>query len=454
MLPLPSGFGHEGPCHTRHRGTIPCGRPRLPSMTATASSAPPAEPPPVPGLSLPQLLENMPIGVFETTRSGAVRFANRYLLELLRMPLDVDLAKLNMLDGRIIPPEERERFWAKLQLDQEVVGFATILHRRDGARVEVSINARLKTDSDGQPACEGTIEDWTDRREAQREVERLHQQLVLASRQAGMAEVASGVLHTLGNVLTSVNLLIHDVHDRLKGTRLLHLNRAVQMIQRERLRLGEFLTEDPQGRQLPEFLTQLDQHLTNENRDLIQDVGTLILHFEHIREIVLTQQRSTRMLGLSEALAPTQLFEDALRLTTDSLAAHAVHLRRDFAPTPHVQADRHRVLQILVNLLRNADDALRARPREQREVIVRVVPANDDQVAFIVSDNGTGLSPEMLTQIFKQGFTTKKSGHSFGLHASVLAAREMAGDLTAASPGLGRGATFTLTLPIARNPAP
>lgn len=421
-------------------------------MSAPVPSVPPQSPAATSALSPHDLINNMPIGVFETTRCGAVRFANRYLLEMLQFPHDEEIAKLNMLDGRIFPPEERHRFWTKLELEQKVVGFATLFHRLDGAVVEVSINARLRTDPDGQLACEGTIEDWTDRRKAERELERLHQQLVLASRQAGMAEVASGVLHTLGNVLTSVNLLVHDVHDRLKSTRLVHLNRAVQVLQRERERLGEFLTQDPHGRQLPEFLAQLDEHLTNENRELVQDVGTLITHFEHIREIVLTQQRATRMLGLSEALPPTQLFEDALRLTIDSLNAHSVQLQRDFAPTPHVQADRHRVLQILVNLLRNADDALRVCPRDQRKVQVRIERVGEDRVAFIVSDNGPGLSPELLTKIFKQGFTTKKSGHSFGLHASVLAAREMSGDLTAASPGLGHGATFTLTLPAAPRP--
>lgn len=401
------------------------------------------------------LISTVPIGIFETARGGTVLLANRYLLRLIGLPDDTDVSRLNLTDGRIFAPDDRERFWTRLESAGEVHGFTTTMHRTDGSPIEVVMNARLQPTAPGEPLrCEGTLEDVTARRRAELELETLNQQLVVASRQAGMAEVASGVLHNIGNVLTSVNLTVHDVQDRLKTTRLAHLHKVVEVLQREQARLGDFVTSDPGGRQLPDFLARLDAQLTAENARLQDDVANLIGHFEHIREIVITQQSSARLFGVVENLAPAQLFEDAMRLNADSFHRHGIAFAREFAAAPFVHADRHRVLQILVNLLKNAKEALKSLPAGQRRLVVRIAPAGPDAVALAVIDNGHGIAPENLSRIFQHGFTTKTTGHGFGLHSSVLAAREMGGDLTAASAGPGQGATFTLTLPCARLTAP
>jgi signal transduction histidine kinase len=227
----------------------------------------------------------------------------------------------------------------------------------------------------------------------------------------------------------------------------------VEILQREQSRLVEFLTVEAGGRQLPDFLAKLDDHLTSENRQLLADVEGLVRHFEHIREIIVTQQGSAQLFGVLESLVPAQLFEDALRLNAESLERHGIALERVFEPTGHVNADRHKVLQILVNLLKNAKDALQAVKPGERIIRVRVGPSSPTTVQLAVEDNGPGILPVNLTRIFQHGFTTKPTGHGFGLHSSVLAAREMGGDLVATSPGLGHGSTFTLTLPIAKSPA-
>lgn len=401
------------------------------------------------------LIATLPIGIFETTQSGWINFANPYLLNLVGLPTALEARKVSLADARIIPAADRERLWRRLEADGEVRGFGLTLRHLDGTTRDVLINARLKTSAPGtEPRCEGTVEDVTDRKRAQHELDVLQGQLLVASRQAGMAEVATGVLHNVGNVLTSVNLIVHDVQDRLKTTRLTHLRRVVEILQREKPRLGEFVTTDATGRQIPDFLEKLEQFLTAENTQLLTDVEGLVRHFEHIREIIVTQQSTSQLFGLLETLAPAQLFEDALRLNAESMERHGITLKRLFEPAGSVTADRHKVLQILVNLIKNAKDALQVRKPGERIIEVRVTPAGDTHVALIVSDNGHGIDPADLTRIFQHGFTTKQSGHGFGLHSSVLAAREMGGDLAARSAGPGLGATFTLTLPIATTPAP
>jgi PAS domain S-box-containing protein len=395
------------------------------------------------------LIENLPIGVFTTTRAGEVRLANPYLLNLLGLPADQDLAQLNLADGHVFASIDRAYFWARLQSEREVRGFEATFHIADGTTRDVIINARLCSNpNDATPYCEGTLEDVSARKHAAREVERLHQQLVTASRQAGMADVATGVLHNVGNVLTSVNITVHEVLDRLRTSRLSHLHKVVEVFQREGPRLPVFLAEDPNGRRLPDFLVKLDAYLAEENQRLRTDVESLVRHFEHIREIIVTQQNSARLFGVTETLTPAQLFEDALKLTVQSFERHNIALERSFAPSPPVKADRHKVLQILVNLLKNAKDAVLGSGQGGGRIAVRVAPVGDSHIALAVADNGPGIASENLAKIFQHGFTTKKDGHGFGLHSAVLAAREMGGDLQVASEGPGHGATFTLTLPL------
>jgi hypothetical protein len=400
------------------------------------------------------LLATLPIGVFETTRSGKIKFANPHLLGLVGLPSHLDPTFVSLADGRIFPAVDRERLWHRLETQREVRGFGATLRHFDGSTFDVVINARLKSITAGDELmCEGTVEDVTVRNRAQRDLDILHGQLVLASRQAGMAEVATGVLHNVGNVMTSVNLIVHDVQDRLRNTRLAHLHRVVEVLQREQPRLAEYLSTDQAGRKLTEFLAQLDEHLKGENQQLLTDVEGLVRHFEHIREIIVTQQGSAQLFGVIEALSPAQLFEDALRLNAESLERHGITLERIFQSTALVQADRHKVLQILVNLLKNAKDALQIVKPGERSLRVRVAAVEDRLIALSVEDNGPGISRENLTRIFQHGFTTKPTGHGYGLHSSVLAAREMGGDLLATSDGLGKGSTFTLTLPAAKSGA-
>ena len=117
---------------------------------------------------------------------------------------------------------------------------------------------------------------------------------------------------------------------------------------------------------------------------------------------------------------------------------------------PQVQVEKQKVLQILVNLMRNARDALVESGR-QGPAIDLAHPnrrrSDEKKVVIEVIDNGVGIEEENLTKIFSHGFTTKRHGHGFGLHSSANAAKEMGGNLTAHSDGPGRGAVFTLELP-------
>jgi PAS domain S-box-containing protein len=290
--------------------------------------------------------------------------------------------------------------------------------------------------------------DVTDRKRAERELQELHQQLMQTSRQAGMAEIATGVLHNVGNVLNSVNVSATLIADYQRKTPVPLLSQVGGLLKSHDGKLGRFFEQDPRGRLLPQFIVDLadqasanDQKITSEIEQLVKNVG-------HIRDIVSRQQSYARVGGVIESIDLEPLVEDALQICFGSLVKHKIEIVRDFQAAPPVRSDKHKVLQIIVNLLSNAKHALAESDEKRMTLAIR---ANGDRVRLSVTDTGIGISAENIVKIFSHGFTTKRDGHGFGLHSGANAARELGGSLNAASDGHGKGATFTLDLPISKN---
>jgi C4-dicarboxylate-specific signal transduction histidine kinase len=269
-----------------------------------------------------------------------------------------------------------------------------------------------------------------------------------------MAEVATGVLHNVGNVLNSVNVSASLAVEMVRDSKLSSLEKVAALLQEHRGQLGEYLTNDPKGKLVPDFLVQLTSRLRGEHAGQLGELDSLVKHISHIKNIIAMQQRYAKVSGMLEMVPVEELAEDALQMNAEALTRHGVCLERRFATVPRVLADKHKVLQILVNLIRNAKYAVQHGPSPTRRVIVSILAPSDKRVQIQVQDNGVGIAPENLNRIFAHGFTTKKDGHGFGLHTSALAAKEMGGSLHAHSDGLGRGALFTLELPVAPVGAP
>jgi PAS domain S-box-containing protein len=301
----------------------------------------------------------------------------------------------------------------------------------------------------GQPVTmRGIFLDVTRQKLDAEQLDKLNRQLMGTSRLAGMAEVATGVLHNVGNVLNSVSVAATVVSDRLRHSKLANLRRATAVLREQNGRLAEFLTADPKGKLIPEYLATVADQLAGEQTKLIAKMDSVGQHIEHIKEIVAMQQTYAKVSGVYESLAVVALVEDALRMNVAAFDRHGIELVREFADNlPLVRVDRHKVLQILINLLRNAKYAMEARSGHPKRLVARASLASPDRVRITIADNGVGIAPEHLTRIFNHGFTTKKDGHGFGLHSGANAAKEMGGTLTAHSDGPGTGAAFSLELP-------
>jgi signal transduction histidine kinase len=290
-------------------------------------------------------------------------------------------------------------------------------------------------------------------RDAERDAERdaadeqtraLRSELHAVTRMAGMAEVATGVLHNVGNVLNSLNVSVAMISDHVRGSRVAGLTRSIELVDSFPGGLTAFLGTE-KGKVLPTYLSTVTKHLVEENARVLDELDSVNRNVEHIKSIVAMQQSYARPSGVREPVALAELIDDALHMGESSFQRHGIEVITDYDGDLYLVTDRHKLLQIMINLISNARHALKEREAPPQQLTVRVRSTAGD-VTISVADTGIGIPAENLDKIFRHGFTTKPGGHGFGLHASAKAARELGGSLRVASDGAGRGATFTVEL--------
>ena len=284
----------------------------------------------------------------------------------------------------------------------------------------------------------------SERQKAERKLAETHSALIESSRQAGMAEVATGVLHNVGNVLNSVNVSIICITDLVAKSKISNLSRLTNLLPKTPDEFANFIRDNDKGRVLPSYLPKLGDYLADEYAQIARETGLLGKNIEHIKDIISRQQSYAKVSGIIEPHDICPLIEDAIELNSDAFHRHSIEVIRKFDKVPFAAVDKHKVLQILINLLQNAKHAVAE--SSVRRITVGVTQSND-RIRVSVSDSGMGIRPENLNKVFIHGFTTRKDGHGFGLHSGANAAKEMGGHLKAYSEGEGQGATFVLSVP-------
>jgi len=353
-----------------------------------------------------------------------------------------------------LPPRVYQTAWFRFALSAAIAAAllgayawrvrALRRRERDLQRLNEQLEAMVQARTAELATTNGQLQDEiAERKRYGREAELMNKQLVVASREAGMAEVATSVLHNVGNVLNSVNVSVSMIGARLRENRFDALTKLAAVLAE-----NAALQADEKGRKIPGYLERLAQHLAEEQAAMARELISLRKNVEHIKDIVQMQQNYSRMHATREQVRLGELTEDAIRLSGVGLGHRNLRIVRDVDPELSLLIDKPKVLQVLVNFLRNASHACLDADRADGTIVVRVARTATGQVEFAVKDNGVGIAPETLGRLFAQGFTTRREGHGYGLHSSALAAKAMGGTVRAESEGLGRGAVFTLELPI------
>ncbi len=284
--------------------------------------------------------------------------------------------------------------------------------------------------------------------ERTRALREAQEKIVDAAHQAGRAEIATSILHNVGNVLNSVNVSLSTVAETVARSRIPLLEKTAALLSTHLEDVSSFLTQDPKGKQIPAFVIAVSGGLTAERENLQKEIDLLTKNIEHIKVIISVQQSHAKASRLMDQVSIEDLVMDALAVNAAGLDQARVRVVHEHDKVPRITLEKHKVLQILVNLISNAKHAMSVTVGRERTLTLRTRVVEGRTVEISVRDNGVGIPKDNLRRIFQHGFTTRSDGHGFGLHGSAIAATQMHGSLTVTSEGSDRGAVFVLSLPL------
>lgn len=335
----------------------------------------------------------------------------------------------------------------------------------DGTRLDVDLKMAYIS-YEGKPAVLLVARDITSKKRAELEISHmndeleqvvedqnkqltnLHNEMETATKKLNMAQMATGALHNVKNVLNSLIVGTSMMSRILGNSKVGRVGKVAQLLQENQSELGAFLSEGERGKFLPNFLTSLAGNLEKEHDMVHQELQGLIKNLEHIKFSIQLQLSHTRLSEGSEFLNLNEMVTDALDVNKTAIQRNHVVIRREGPILPPIPGNRHKVLQVLVNLIGNGVNALEDVDASNRVMTITTEMPGERLVSVAVSDTGVGISKENLADIFTYGFTTRDTGHGFGLHSCLQLASEMGGSLAAHSDGVGKGASFKLTLPV------
>lgn len=278
------------------------------------------------------------------------------------------------------------------------------------------------------------------------ELKELNEKIADIARSAGMAEVASGVLHNVGNVLNSINVSASVIREKVRKTKADNLNRVACMLEENKQNIADFIANDESGKQIPRFITLLAEQLKAEKNDMYIELDELVNNIDHVKNVISMQQSYAGSYGVREKVVLSDLVEDALRMNLQGMGRNGVQVVRTYKNIPELYVDKHKVLQIMINLISNAKHAIIESDSEEK--ILNITISKDNNMAKLeISDTGVGIADEDMQHLFEYGFKKRRDGHGFGLHHSAIVANELGGKILAKSNGLGKGASFMLWLP-------
>ena len=310
--------------------------------------------------------------------------------------------------------------------------------------LEVEIRERTRIENELQELNE-TLEDKVNERTS--ELKELNEKIGDIARNAGMAEVASGVLHNVGNVLNSVNVSASVIREQIRKTKAGNLSRVVDMLEKNKNNISEYISSDDKGKQIPKFLSLLATQLKEEKAGVFGELDELASNIDHIKNVISMQQSYAGSYGVRENVVLSDLVEDALRINLQGMGRHGVKVVKKYEEVSQLYIDKHKALQVIINLLSNAKHALVDSDNKTRNIII-IISEHEGMARLEVSDTGIGIDESDIPHLFEYGFKKRRDGHGFGLHHSALVANELGGKISVSSDGLGEGASFVLLLPL------
>ncbi len=261
-----------------------------------------------------------------------------------------------------------------------------------------------------------------------------------------MADLTSGTLHNVKNLLVSVKTSSEFISQMAVGDSIASLKKVNKIIRDNFHNIEDFICNNPKGRKCLEYYLKLEEMFDNEADISKKHQHRLSVKLTAIEEIIITQQAYSKGKSLGELVNIIEIIEDVLTMQKSTLENYNVNVIKEFNNLPDVNLHKMKLLHILINLIKNAKEALEEQSVDERNI--KVSTSADDTSVFIkISDNGYGITSENMKKLFSHGFTTKETGNGYGLASSASYMEEMNGKIRAESDGAGKGTTFILEFP-------
>ncbi len=319
---------------------------------------------------------------------------------------------------------------------------------KDGRRIPVILSRSSFSDDEGN--LQGTIciaRDITGKKEAEEQLDSAQKEMIKNAHNAGMADIATGTLHNVKNIITSVQTTANYVYRLLGSSKVAGYRKANAVLRNNIDRISDFVSNDPKADPLMKYYLHFEDAIVKEQETVKENVKRLLELTENITKVISAQQSYAGSCSMNEYYDLAKIVDDAITMQMGTIRSYEIKIEKEISDIQQVRVQKTKLVHIIVNLLKNARDALLDNPEDRRNV--RISIESDDDSAYIkIGDNGLGIAPDNLSQIFNHGFTTKRDGHGFGLHSSASYMAEMGGKMSVESEGLGKGTTFILTFPI------
>ena len=275
--------------------------------------------------------------------------------------------------------------------------------------------------------------------------------LIESAHMAGMSEIATEVLHHIGNSLNSVRTSAYLIRESTGQQRSLMLfERVVSLLKEHRQDLTAFFRKDPRAGRVPEALERIFSEINRHWLNLDGESVKLVEHVQTIVKVLQEQQKYTGVQGmLLEPADLNALIRETLTMKAYLLKEQKVQLIDNQGEVPWVLVEIPKFRRLQLYLMQNAWEAIALKAPEEGGRIALTTLLEDDLVVLRITDNGIGIASEQLEKVFEQGFTTKKNGRGFGLHYSANSMSEMLGTIKIQSGGIGTGATVSLYFKLA-----
>lgn len=274
-------------------------------------------------------------------------------------------------------------------------------------------------------------------------------EVIAAAHRAGMIEVATNVLHLIGDSIAKISIISEQMDRKISSEQVYDdLKDEVELLEQHKSDLYSWFKEKVQGvsvnRRLVDKVLAMPQHATGMRR-YVREIRT---HLNHMTKTVRAQQEYARVHGSISSVDIPETIADALRLRNKLLTDLEIEIHQEFSRLPSFKGLKSKLLRVLVSLIQNACEAVASMPAGQRRITIRT-QTRDGHILIEISDSGVGIPVDSFKKIFAHGYSGKPGHNGFGLHSCANSVAEMGGRIMVDSDGLNSGATFILELPIA-----